>query len=140
MAKTINYPSDEWIDNYIDTHEDSTIEEAETAWWDNEIAHDRPTPYDLTAEQEKASKSARRKMAKAVDAYGKQTKRERKENPDKRTILCALYDGLLSFLADENRKTIDHVDMPNPERQLDFTWKGVSYSVTLTAHRPKKGA
>lgn len=144
----IRYPTQEWldgwIDKYLDSHPDEKItdwdalrEDAETEWWDNEADHDRPTPYDLTPEQEKASQEAR-KGARAVNAYGKTVKRERKPNQDKQDIISALYDGLLSYLVDENRKAIDHVDMTNQERQLDFNWKGVNYSVTLTAHRPPK--
>lgn len=149
MAKEIRYPTQEWLDSWVDkwldehpTEKVSDFTElnakAEDAWWMNEIDHDRPTPFDLTPEQEEVSREARKGMARAIDAYGKERKRERKANPDKQDIMSALYDGLLSYLTDENRKAIDHVDMTNPERQLDFNWKGVSYSVTLTAHRPKK--
>ncbi len=137
MAKKINYPSDEWIDRYIDAHEGASIKDAEQVWWDNEIDHGNPTPFDLSEEQAENAKEVRRKMAKAVDAYGKQTKRERKPNENKRTIigwLKALFEGF-----EMNGKISDLV-ISNEERSLDFTLDGKSYTLTLTEHRPKKGA
>lgn len=137
MAKKINYPSDEWIDRYIDAHEGASIKDAEQVWWDNEIDHGNPTPFDLSEEQAENAKEVRRKMAKAVDAYGKQTKRERKPNESKRTIigwLKALFEGF-----EMNGKISDLV-ISNEERSLDFTLDGKSYTLTLTEHRPKKGA
>lgn len=140
MAKAINYPSAEWIekwmDDYMDKHPDERItdfaalrEKAEDAWWMNEIDHDRPTPFDLTPEQEAESKKARKGMARAVNAYGKEVKRERKPNEAKRELVQAIAAALADYGA----------SVTNPERQVDFTWQGVSYSVTLTAHRPPKG-
>lgn len=137
MAKKINYPSDEWIDRYIDAHEGASIKDAEQVWWDNEIDHGNPTPFDLSEEQAENAKEVRRKMAKAVDAYGKQTKRERKPNENKRTIigwLKALFEGF------EMNGKISDLMISNEERSLDFTLDGKSYTLTLTEHRPKKGA
>lgn len=55
--------------------------------------------------------------------------RERKENEDKRMIIDLLY----SAVEKEFPSTITNV-----ERQIDFEYNGVNYSVTLTAHRPPK--
>ena len=140
MAKAINYPTTEWLeqweDAYMDKHPDERItdfaalrEKAEDAWWCNEIDHDRPTPFDLTPEQEKESQKARKGMARAVNAYGKEVKRERKPNEAKRELVQAIAAALADYGA----------SVTNPERQVDFTWQGVAYSVTLTAHRPPKG-
>lgn len=136
----IRYPTQEWldgwIDKYLDNHPDEKVtdwdalrEDAETEWWDNEADHDRPTPYDLTPEQEKASQEAR-KGARAVNAYGKTVKRERKPNEDKREIIQTLDTAL--------RNLVDNVTVSNIERQVDFEYNGTHYSVTLTAHRPAK--
>ena len=136
----IRYPTQEWldgwIDKYLDSHPDEKItdwdalrEDAETEWWDNEADHDRPTPYDLTPEQEKASQEAR-KGARAVNAYGKTVKRERKPNADKQEIIQTIDDALCDL--------VDNVTVSNKERQIDFEFNGVQYSVTLTAHRPPK--
>lgn len=139
MAKTINYPTaewlDQWIDQWMDKHPDERVEDftalreqAEDAWWENEIDHDRPTPFDLTPEQEKESQKARKGMARAVNAYGKEVKRERKPNEAKRELVQAIAEALTAYGS----------EVVNPERQVDFTWQGVAYSVTLTAHRPPK--
>ena len=136
----IRYPTqewlDSWIDKYLDNHPDEKItdwdalrEDAETEWWDNEADHDRPTPYDLTPEQEKASQEAR-KGARAVNAYGKTVKRERKPNADKQEIIQTIDEALCNL--------VDNVAISNKERQIDFEFNGVQYSVTLTAHRPPK--
>lgn len=141
MAKEIRYPTqewlDDWMDKYMDKHPNERItdfealrEKAEDAWWTNEIDHDRPTPFDLTPEQEKASQEARKGMARAVNAYGKEVKRVRKPNESKRVIV----EALAKALSDVG----ENVTVSNIERQVDFTLGGVSYSVTLTAHRPPK--
>lgn len=131
MAKQIQYPTDEWLDKYVDKH-GCSLEDAECAWWDAQIDKGNPTPYDLTPEQEKESRKANRpKATKSVDAYGKERKRERKPNEDKRLLVDCLRDALQDF---------DDCEVVNPERQVDFTLNGVHYSVTLTAHRkPKEG-
>ncbi len=139
MAKKIRYPSDEWIDRYIDAHEGASIKDAEQVWWDNEIDHGNPTPFDLTEEQAEHEKAVRRKMAKAVDAYGKQTKRERKPNEDKREIVATIAQNL-SRVCGDDLSTVLNVIVSNVERQIDFEYKGTQYSITLTAHRKPKGA
>lgn len=132
MAKQIQYPTDEWLDKYVDKH-GCSLEDAECAWWDAQIDKGNPTPYDLTPEQEKESRKANRPRAtKSVDAYGKERKRERKPNEDKRLLIDCIRDALQDF---------DDCTVTNPERQVDFTLNGVAYSVTLTAHRkPKAGS
>lgn len=135
----IQYPTqewiDEWVDKWLDSHPDEKVTDfaelnaqAEDAWWLNEIEHDRPTPSDLTPEQEKESQKARKGMARAVNAYGKEVKRERKPNEAKRELVEAIARGLADYGA----------QVTNLERQVDFVWQGVAYSVTLTAHRPPK--
>jgi len=136
----INYPTDEWLDRWIDTYMDEHPDEkisdfnelraqAEDAWWLNEIEHDRPTPNDLTPEQEKVSQEARKGMARrAVNAYGKEVKRERKPNEAKQELINVLAAALEKYGA----------TVVNPERQIDFVWNNVAYSITLTAHRPPK--
>ena len=73
MAKTvkqIQFPTTEWIDNWVDTYLDKHPNEkiddfkaletkATDEWWDKQIDLGNPTPFDLTEEQEKESKKAR---------------------------------------------------------------------------------
>lgn len=137
MAKAIVYPTQEWIDNwmdkYMDAHPDERIEDfdalredAESAWWDIQVDKGNPTPYDQTPEQKAASHAAMQGMARSVNAYGKTVERKRKPNEDKRHIMEILHVA------------IPDAELTNVERQLDFVYNGVSYSVTLTAHRPPK--
>ena len=134
---------EQYLDKYEQAHPDERIdydalrEQADCAWYDEQIEHGASTEYDLTPEQEKVAQEAR-KGARSIDAYGKEHKRERKPNQDKRDIMSALYDGLLSYLTDDQHQTLQSADMVNVERQIDFLWKGIQYSVTLTAHRPPK--
>ena len=70
MKKTENnYPTQEWLDNWVDKYIDKNPnekitdfkaleEKATEEWWDNEIDHNRPTPFDLTPEQQKVAKEA----------------------------------------------------------------------------------
>ena len=121
--KEIRYPSQDWLDKYVSKHL-CDYEEAERVWWDNEIDHDRPTPYDLTEEQAKTAKEMT-KGARAVDAYGKERKRERKADTEKRDLIARLAEALADLAP----------EVVNPEREIRFG----SYSVTLTRHRTPKG-
>ena len=144
-AKPI-YPTEEWIEKWIDryletatervTDFDAVREKAMDAWWENEIEHDRATPFDLTEEEEKESKKARKGMARAVNAYGKEVKRERKPNEVKRwamSVVKTLFEGLAL-----NGKC-EAVTLSNVERSLDFVVDGKHYTLTLTEHRQPKG-
>lgn len=129
MAKTLEYPTTEWLDALVD-RTGCSLEEAEMAWWDKQVDKGNPTPWDLTPEQEKESRKANRpKTHKVVDPSGKAKTRERKPNEDKRFLVDCLRDTLQEF---------DGCEVVNPERQVDFHLNGVHYSVTLTAHRPPK--
>ena len=85
--------------------------------------------FDLTPEQEKNAKKARATGTKKPTAY-KFENRKRKENPEKRDILKALFE-----LAED---CWDNAELVNPERQVDFHLNGNHYSITLTCHRPPK--
>lgn len=144
----INYPSDEWVEKWVDDYADKATEPikdwdavrelAWAAWWDKEIDHNRPTPYDLSPEQEKVAKEATKGAHNATDAYGNKRKRERKPNADKREIIATVAHNL-TRVCDEECNAVNDISVSNAERQIDFVFRGVSYSITLTAHRPPKG-
>lgn len=98
---------------------------------------------DRLDKEAKANGATKVKARKAVDAYGKERKRERKPNEDKRAIVEALFYAMCDFHHAEEECIAAHVEnitTVNPERQIDFTLHGVAYSLTLTAHRkPKEG-
>lgn len=84
---------------------------------------------------------ATRKNARAVNAYGKEVKRERKPNEAKRAIIALLADALecAHHLDEEELAShIEAVNTTNEERQIDFTLDGRHFSVTLTEHREPK--
>lgn len=132
--KEIRYPSEDWLlkweDDFID-HYSKPIsdgawlrEQAMQAWWDEQIEKGNPTPFDLSEEQAKVAKEMGPK-ARAVNAYGKAVKRERKPDEEKRELIARLAEAL----ADLSPEVV------NPEREIRFG----SYSITLTRHRTPKG-
>lgn len=131
-----------WLDKYEQNHPDEKLdyealrEQADCEWYDNEVDHDEATEYDLTAEQKKVAQDFC-KGARAVNAYGKAVKRERKPNEDKREIISTVADNLFRVFGPNEEKP-EGVEVTNPERQIDFLYRGVRYSITLTAHRPPK--
>ena len=120
-----------WLDQYERTHPDQKLnyadlrEQADCAWYDAQIDAGAKTEYDLTPAQEKESKKARG-SAKAVDAYGKSHKRERKPNEAKRQVIEILANALKSAGYE--------ISVTNVEKQIDFQ----DFSVTLTQHRKQK--
>lgn len=136
---------DKFLDDYERKHPDERInydelrEQADCAWYDREVDKGHKTEHDLTPEQEKNVKAWRKGAAKsqeAVNAYGKKVvKRERKPNEVKRQVIDWVRVMLEGFAL--NGK-LDAVSVSNPERAVDFTVGGKSYTLTLTEHRPPK--
>ena len=133
---------EKWIDRYMDEHPDEKIEDfdalreqADCEWYDNEVDHGKATEYDLTAEQAKVAQDAMKGMARAVNAYGKEVKRERKPNENKRWIIERVKILLDGF---ELKGDLAGVEVTNPERSVDFVKDGKHYTLTLTEHRPPK--
>ena len=83
--------------------------------------------FELSAEQEKASKQARQADRKPTVYEFKP--RERKANDSKRAIINALVD-CAKELSDNGE-----VDVTNIEREFLFTANGVKYKVVLSAPR-----
>ena len=128
MTTEINWPTDEWLKNWLSKHPGKTNDDADCVWWDLQIDKGNPTPYDLTEEQQKQVKAMRKnaKSEKSVNAYGKTVKRERKPNEAKREIVEIVAQALTA-----NGYA---VNVSNIERQIDFG----DFSLTLTQHRKKK--
>lgn len=112
----------------------SEAEARETALYDMEVEADKPTEFDLTAEQQKVAKKYTNTGTKKKTEY-QFSKRERKPNETKRHIMGdvkTLFQGL------ELNGVCKDVNLSNPERTLDFEMDGKQYTLTLTEHRPKK--
>lgn len=129
-------PSDEWVDAYIDSHPDSCIEDAERAWWDEQVESD-PEVGKLTPEAEAVSKSMRK--GQAVDAYGKTRKRERKPDEVKREVIATVAQNLPRCWLSDGEVKVTDITTENPEREIRFRIGSDLYSLTLTKHRTPKG-
>lgn len=129
-------PSDEWVDAYIDSHPDSCIEDAERAWWDEQVEKGEDVGG-LTPEAEAVSKAMRK--GQAVDAYGKARKRERKPDEVKREVIATVAQNLPRCWLSDGAVKVTDITTENPEREIRFRIGSDLYSLTLTKHRPPKG-
>ena len=87
--------------------------------------------YPLTKEQEKNSKKARSTGTKVPTVYNF-SQRERKPNEDKREIMEFLKKGI-TLLPETGVSTT--IVVTNPEREMEFTFHGKKYRITLSAPR-----
>lgn len=96
---------------------------------DEDIDHGEAKDFDLTKEQQA---NAKKYMGTGTRKSVEGAKRKRKENPEKREIVELLAKALAKLEGTAPEVT-------NPERQVDFVYKGENYSITLTQHRKPKG-
>ena len=80
--------------------------------------------FDLDPELEKGAKKARQAPRKANSTP---TKRERKEDADKRELIDLLKNAL--------EGTAESLDITNPERQIDFVFSNRKFRIVLSAPR-----
>ena len=108
---------------------DLSREEAEQMWLDEQ----EDNLPDLTPEQ----KAVAKEMAQA-DRKKENTprKRERKPDNDKRLLVSVLHGFLHDFLFASQDHL--HCEMTNPEREIEFTFKGNRYRLTLSKPRKEK--
>ena len=100
-----------------------TREEALEIIADDEAIDSGEKLFELTPEQEKASKQARQGPRKK---NSKPTVRERKVDNDKRTLIKYLNEAV---------EFCDKVEITNPERQIDFVYNGRKFRIVLSAPR-----
>ena len=140
MAKTkeIQYPTqewlDQWVDKYIDNHPNERItdfkaveEKAMDEWWDNEIDHDRPTPFDLTPEQKNAQKKLLSTGTRKIPPNYKFDIRKKPKDAEKVEIVQKIFDFVANFT--------ENCTISNEGREISFTFGQNSYSLVLTKHR-----
>lgn len=143
MAKEIQRPTQDWIDKWVDTYMDKNPnekisdfkaleEKANEAWWDNEINHNRPTPFDLTKEQQKEAKKATITTSdkkKAPTNY-KFDKKTRPKDAEKVEILQKINDFV--------KKIAENSEIVNEGQEISFSLGENDYSLKLTRHRKTK--
>ena len=90
--------------------------------------------FELTAEQEKASKQARQadRKPRAYDLDNTGGKRNKKANEDKQYLIKAIQAGLKTYCGGLDEASIE---TQNPEREFTFTYNGTKYKVVLSAPR-----
>lgn len=91
--------------------------------WEDEQADNLP---ELTTEQKAVEKEMLRADRKVEETP---RTRERKPDKDKRLLIAAFMDCLLAAPADD-------VTITNPEREIEFSYFGVKYRLTLS--KPRK--
>ena len=114
---------------------DCTAEEAKEIIMDDyDIDHDVKKDFDLSAEKLKeANKYTKTGTRKAPTAY-KFEKRQRKENPTKRSIVAELA----TFLRENSANACEDVEITNIERMIAFRVGENRYELTLIQKRPPK--
>ena len=108
---------------------DLTHEEAVQLMADDERIEHGEKLFELTAEQEKASRQARQ-TAKTPTVYqldNTKGKRNKKEDKDKADLLSAMFNAILPMC--------DTYEVANAEREFSFTYHGKKYKVVLSAPR-----
>lgn len=105
---------------------DITEQEALELIEDDEKIEKGEKLFELTDEQKANSKKARQTGTRTQTTP---TKRERKEDTDKRFLISILY----KTLADNTNDAV--VNITNAERQIDFEHNGRKFRVVLSAPR-----
>ena len=105
---------------------DITEQEALELLEDDEKIEKGEKLFELTDEQKANSKKARQTGTRTQTTP---TKRERKEDTDKRFLISILYKAL----ADNTNDAV--VEITNAERQIDFEHNGRKFRVVLSAPR-----
>lgn len=86
--------------------------------------------FELPPELEAGAKKARRADRKKVE----NVKREKKVDNDKRELIQYLESSLED--AHHRDMDLDDITITNPEREMEFTYNGIKYRLTLM--RPRK--
>lgn len=106
---------------------DLSREEAEQMWNDEQ----EDNLPELTADQKAVEKEMRQADRKKESTP---RKREHKPDNDKRLLVSVLHGFLHDFLFASQDHL--HCEMTNPEREIEFTFKGNRYRLTLS--KPRK--
>lgn len=96
--------------------------------------------FELSAEQEKASKQARQADRKPTVYKLDNTagKRSKKTDTDKQAIMGRLTSTLENWFASNSQCTYNactDIEIINPERELTFSYNGKKYKIVLSAPR-----
>ena len=131
-GKTIIIP-----DNEIESLQKNlkiSYNEAVYTWLVDEEYISDETVEELSARAKKNRITATIHQAKSAEAEKKERKpREKKENPTKKKIIQAIFEGL-----SENLSTDGEILIRNDEKYIDFSINEVKFTVSLVQHREEK--
>ena len=102
---------------------------------DHEIDRGIRQEFDLDEETEKMAKKYANATTKKKPTVYEFTKRERKANPTKASIISELA----KFLEEASENATEDVTITNKERQIAFTIGEDKYELTLVQKRKPKG-
>lgn len=112
--KNLDLSAQEAVEMWLDDHGYTSNEEQKEL---DKKAKNVKIQHDAQAETEKKTRKPR----------------EKKENPTKKAIIKALYNGIVQNLYD-----FEDISITNDEKYIDFSINNVKYTVNLVAHREKK--
>lgn len=130
--KTYNVP-DEEIDSLMEKY-DLSISEACELWLSDNDKIQNEVVEEMT---KKATKNAVTQTIHGAKGEKKERKpREKKENLLKKEIISAIH----YYFSDNNNLnfTINKIEVENPEKYINFTSNGRSFTINLVEHREKK--
>ena len=104
-------------------------EEAEQLVADDEAIDKGAKLFELSAEQEKASKKARATGTKTTSPTKTTTKRERKADNDKAMLIDEIKQAI------ESLECVEGVEVTNAEREMLFHCNGRKFKIVLSAPR-----
>lgn len=96
--------------------------------YDKMVDQNKPTPYDLTKEQQKIAKKYTKSGIKTVKSTKNPPKKVK--NVEKFLIIEEIY----TFLVKNPSILAQNIEKVNTERQISFKIGQNSYSLTLTKH------
>ena len=125
------------IDNLMRSLKISEAEARELLEYDDEVDHAKSKQklkYDLTDEQEKATRKWRQADRKPTVYNFDTSKRERKPNVLKGELIKALFN----FLNENTELSIENCVISNKERMICFESGGEKFDLTLIQKRKPK--
>lgn len=106
-----------------------TVDEARQVQEDDKRIDRGEKLFELSPELEAGAKKARQTGTRKVI----EVKRERKPDEDKRDLIQYLEDKLED--AHHYDMDLDNITITNPEREMEFTYNGKKYRLTLACPR-----
>ena len=101
---------------------------------DKAIDQGKRMEFDLTPEQEKATRKYRQADFDP-DKPKEKVERKRKENPGKQSIINAIAETLGGMCDSVDGGMCDSVEITNKEREMLVMWDNVKYKVVLSCPR-----